>query len=180
MRQAFELAIDREALIQVVYNGMYAADGAGDAAELARCIVPGVKPPPRDVAKAKALLKQAGVKLPVTVNLMVPNNPDLRQIAEVIQSMAAEAGFDVQITAIGIRLVAGCGRARGEYEAFLTAGPAGSIRTATSTRFLHTGRGAERRPLLQPDGGQGCWTRRARVDRRRAAAGDLRARCVAA
>ena len=27
---------------------------------------------------------------------MVPNNPDLRQVGEVIQSMAAEAGFDAE------------------------------------------------------------------------------------
>ena len=54
------------------------------------------------MAAAKALLKQAGVKLPVTVQLTVPNNPDMRQVGEVIQSMAAEAGFDVQINAIGV------------------------------------------------------------------------------
>ena len=60
MRQAFDLAIDREALNQVVFNGEF---------------VPGnqwVNPqnfyyqskfpvPKRDLAKAKALLKEAGV-----------------------------------------------------------------------------------------------------------------------
>ena len=61
---------------------------------------PAVKPVARDVDKAKALLKQAGVKLPVPVSLIAPNNPDIRQMAEVIQSMTAEAGFDVKITAM--------------------------------------------------------------------------------
>ncbi|HSU05221.1 MAG TPA: ABC transporter substrate-binding protein, partial [Acetobacteraceae bacterium] len=61
--------------------------------------VPSIQPPPRDVAKAKALLQQAGVKPPVQVQLMVPNNPDQLQVAQVIQSMASEAGFDVKIQA---------------------------------------------------------------------------------
>ncbi|MGH7152922.1 MAG: ABC transporter substrate-binding protein, partial [Acetobacteraceae bacterium] len=45
------------------------------------------------------LLQKAGVKTPVTVNMMVPNNPDTLQVAQVIQSMALEAGFNVKIQA---------------------------------------------------------------------------------
>ena len=57
-----------------------------------------LKPLGRDVEAAKALLKEAGVSTPVTVQLTVPNNPDLRQVGEIIQAMAGEAGFDVKIT----------------------------------------------------------------------------------
>ena len=53
--------------------------------------------PKRDVAKAKALLKEAGVTTPIALDFMVPNNPETRQVAEVLQSMAAEAGFDLKI-----------------------------------------------------------------------------------
>jgi peptide/nickel transport system substrate-binding protein len=53
--------------------------------------------PARNVAKAKKLLADAGVKTPLTIDLMVPNNPETRQVAEVIQAMTAEAGFDVKI-----------------------------------------------------------------------------------
>src|SRR3712207_7189940 len=77
VREALELSIDREALNQVVYNGEY---------------VPGnqwVSPehpfyqrkfpiPKRDPAKAKQLLQAAGVKTPVVVDYMVPNNPETR------------------------------------------------------------------------------------------------------
>ena len=52
------------------------------------------------MAKAKALLRQAGVTPPVTLELLTPNQPDTLQAAEVIQSMAAEAGFDVHIQAM--------------------------------------------------------------------------------
>ncbi len=96
VRQALNYAIDREALVQVVFNGEF---------------VPGnqwVNPehpyfqkaypvPKRDLAKAKALLKEAGVTGPIPIDLMVPNNPETRQVAEVIQAMAAEAGFDMKI-----------------------------------------------------------------------------------
>ena len=53
--------------------------------------------PGRDVAKAKKLLADAGVTTPVAVDFMVPNNPESRQVAEVIQAMAEEAGFDMKI-----------------------------------------------------------------------------------
>ena len=96
VRRALELSIDRDAVNQVVFNGEF---------------VPGnqwVSPqnpyyqekfpvPKRDVAKAKALLKEAGVKPPLAIDFMVPNGVEFRQVAEVIQSMAAEAGFDLKI-----------------------------------------------------------------------------------
>ena len=99
VRQAFDLSIDRDALMQVVYNGMFPPTAQAVPPE-SPFYDPAVKPVTRDVEKAKALLKQAGVKLPVTVELIAPNNPDIRQMAEVIQSMTAEAGFDVKITAM--------------------------------------------------------------------------------
>jgi peptide/nickel transport system substrate-binding protein len=96
VRQAFELSLDRDAINQVVFNGEF---------------VPGnqwISPqnyyyqqtfpiPKRDVAKAKALLKEAGVTAPLTLDFLVPNGPENRALAEIVQSMAAEAGFDVKI-----------------------------------------------------------------------------------
>jgi peptide/nickel transport system substrate-binding protein len=59
--------------------------------------VDAVKPPARDIAKAKALLAQAGITGRVAVELTVTNAPDAQQAAEVIQSMVAEAGFDLKV-----------------------------------------------------------------------------------
>jgi peptide/nickel transport system substrate-binding protein len=96
VRQAFELSIDRAALVQVVYNNMNAPTAQANP--------PGspyydasLMPPGRDVAKARALLAQAGVKTPVPVVLTITNETDIQQAGEVIQSMANEAGFDVKI-----------------------------------------------------------------------------------
>jgi peptide/nickel transport system substrate-binding protein len=96
VRKAFELAIDRKALLHVVYNDMYNATAQGVPAG-SPYADPTLQPPARDVAKAKALLKAAGVKTPFPVELIAPNIPDLAQVAEVIQAMTAEAGFDVKI-----------------------------------------------------------------------------------
>ena len=96
VRQALSLAIDREALNQVVYNGAYIPGNQWVSPEhpyyQQRFPVP-----KRDVAQAKRLIQQSGAKTPITVDLMVPNNPETRQAAEVIQAMTAEAGFDLKI-----------------------------------------------------------------------------------
>ena len=96
VRQALEAAIDREALVQVVFNGEALP---GNQWISPRNAYYQEKYPlqKRDVAKAKKLLEEAGLKAPVAVDFMVPNNPESRQAAEVIQSMAAEAGFDMKI-----------------------------------------------------------------------------------
>src|SRR5947208_11663144 len=60
--------------------------------------------PKRDIAKAKALLKEAGVTGPITLDFMVPNGAETRAVAEVVQSMAAEAGFDLKIDRKSTRL----------------------------------------------------------------------------
>ena len=137
VRHAFELSIDREALIQVVYNGLYApaAQGISPASPMH---VASLTPPSRDVDAAKALLKAAGVTLPVTVRLTVPNNPDLRQVGEVLQSMAADAGFDVQITANEYATALNAAT-RGDFEAFLTAWSGRADPDGNLYSFLHTG-----------------------------------------
>ena len=52
--------------------------------------------PKRDVARAKALLQEAGVPNP-TFTLMTPTTSDAQKIAQVVQAMVKEAGFDVKI-----------------------------------------------------------------------------------
>lgn len=96
VRQAFEAAIDRDAINQVVFNGEFTV-GNQWVAPSNPFYQQKFPVPKRDVAKAKKLLEEAGLKAPVTVDFMVPNNPEIRQVAEVVQAMAGEAGFDVKI-----------------------------------------------------------------------------------
>ena len=96
VRRALELAIDREALNQVVFNGEF-MPGNQWVNPTNSYYQQAFPVPKRDVAKAKALLKEAGVTGPITLDFMVPNGPETRAVAEVVQSMAAEAGFDLKI-----------------------------------------------------------------------------------
>jgi peptide/nickel transport system substrate-binding protein len=137
VRQALSLAIDREALSQVVFNGE---------------VVPGnqwINPenpyfqkaypvPKRDVAKAKALLKEAGVTGPIPIDLMVPNNPETRQVAEVIQAMAAEVGFDmkIRVTEFATSLKQA---EQGEFQAYLIAWSGRTDPDGNSYIFYATG-----------------------------------------
>src|SRR6476660_6880718 len=86
VRQAFELGLDREAIIQVVYNGLFAPVVQANPPS-SPYYIKELKPPARDPEKAKALLKQAGLTLPVPVTLTITNQSDDQQTAEVIQSM---------------------------------------------------------------------------------------------
>ncbi len=99
VRKAFELSIDREALVQTVFAGAHAIT-AQPVPPTSPFYAPSVVAPKRDIAKAKALLAEAGVKTPLTVVLTVINAPDSIQTGEVIQAMAAEAGFDVKLNAM--------------------------------------------------------------------------------
>ena len=96
VRQALEAAIDRKALSDVVFNGEV-LPGNQWVSPKSPYFQQKFPVPGRDVAKAKKLLADAGMATPVVVDLMVPNNPESRQVAEVLQAMAAEAGFDLKI-----------------------------------------------------------------------------------
>ena len=116
VREAFELAIDRAVINQVVYSGEQ-VPGNQAIPPNSPFHNPGLAIPARDVARARALLREAGHPNPV-VNLTVPNNPELRQIGEVIQSMTREAGFDVRLNAMEFASSLQAAQ-RGEFEAYL-------------------------------------------------------------
>jgi peptide/nickel transport system substrate-binding protein len=65
-------------------------------------------------------MAQAGVRLPLAVNLTVPPNPDLRQFAEIVQAMTKEAGFDVRINVMEFASSLNAAE-RGDFEAYILA-----------------------------------------------------------
>jgi peptide/nickel transport system substrate-binding protein len=139
VRAALDAAIDRAALIDVVFNGMFAPN-VQPVAPNSPFHDEALVPPPRDLARAKALLREAGVTPPVRLELLVPNQPDIRQAAEVIQSMAAEAGFDIRIVAIEITAATEVQR-KGDYEVYLNGWSGRMDADGNTFQFLHTGQG---------------------------------------
>jgi peptide/nickel transport system substrate-binding protein len=95
VREAFELALDRQGIVQVVMDNE-ATVGNQWVAPNNPYYAKNVPVPKRDVARAKALLKEAGVTNP-SFTLVTPTTSDAQRIALVVQAMAREAGFDVKI-----------------------------------------------------------------------------------
>ena len=97
VRKALELAIDRVALNQVVFDGAH-LPGNQFVSPQSQFYAKSVPMPGRDVAKAKALLKEAGLDK-FEFEMQFANNPDSTRAAQVIQAMAAEAGIDIKLRA---------------------------------------------------------------------------------
>ncbi|HET6182299.1 MAG TPA: ABC transporter substrate-binding protein [Acetobacteraceae bacterium] len=137
VRQAFELGIDRKAAIQVVYNGMFTPVAQANSPS-SPYYIPSIEPPPRDPAKALALLKQAGVTPPVHVTLTTTNSADQEQLGEVIQAMERDAGFDVKLQPMEFAssLQAGYG---GRFEAYQIGWSGRIDPDGNMYQFLHSG-----------------------------------------
>jgi len=120
IRQAFNLAIDREAINQVAFNG--------EAVPANSWIPPGsplylatIAAPRRDVARAKDLLAAAGVPNP-KVELTLHTIPVQSQVAELIQAMTREAGFDTKLVVLETGSAIQAGH-RGDHQAYLNGWP---------------------------------------------------------
>ncbi|HEX3348882.1 MAG TPA: ABC transporter substrate-binding protein [Acetobacteraceae bacterium] len=137
VRKAFELSIDRTALIQVLYNGLYEPT-AQAVSQDSPFYAENVQPPARDVAKAKALLAEAGVKTPLAVTLIVENSPIAKQLGEVLQSMSAEAGFDTKIQQMEFASSLDVAE-RGDFEAYNVGWSGRPDPDGNLWNFLHTG-----------------------------------------
>ena len=95
VREAFELSLDRQGLAQVVMDNE-ALVGNQWVAPTNTYYAKNVPMPKRDIEKAKALLKEAGVVKP-SFTLMTTTASDAQRLAVVIQAMTRDAGFDVKI-----------------------------------------------------------------------------------
>lgn len=95
VRQALELAIDRDAINQVVGEGMFQpAHQPFPPASFA--YDKSVEHAGRDPEKARQLLKAAGYDR-VKFEISYGNNTTMQQVFEMIQAMGAEAGFDISL-----------------------------------------------------------------------------------
>jgi peptide/nickel transport system substrate-binding protein len=98
IRRALSLSIDRDVINQVVFEGAFASGNQPfpPTSPWYNKAFPVLN---RDIASAKALLAEAGYPDGVTIEVQVANNPVQSQLMQVVQSMAAEAGIKIEITA---------------------------------------------------------------------------------
>jgi len=96
VREALDLSIDRVALNQVAWDGQY-TPGCTPISPVSPFTDKSRKCPTRDVAKAKKLLADAGLANGYSFEMMIVNDPQQRRVAEVLQGMVKEAGFNVSL-----------------------------------------------------------------------------------
>ena len=118
VREAFELSLDRQGLVQVVMDNE-ATVGNQWVAPSNAYYAKNVPVPRRDVARAKALLKEAGVPNP-SFTLVTATTSEAQRLAVVVQSMAREAGFDVRIEAAEFATSLNMAD-KGDFEAYILA-----------------------------------------------------------
>jgi peptide/nickel transport system substrate-binding protein len=117
LRKAFELAINREAINDVVYGGSNVVDclplpvQSSYRPDKVKCSA-------YDPDAARKILEKSGETLPVPIEIMYPSRPDAQKTVEVIQQMANEAGFDVKLKPLEFLSALEAGRA-GNFESFL-------------------------------------------------------------
>jgi peptide/nickel transport system substrate-binding protein len=96
LRQALSLALDRNTINKVVFQGNY-TPGCGPISPVSPYFDKSFKCPARDVAKAKQLIAKSGVKPPIPVRIMLNTDAVTLRLGQVIQSMAKDAGFAVRL-----------------------------------------------------------------------------------
>jgi peptide/nickel transport system substrate-binding protein len=117
VRQALDLAIDRDALVKAVFNNEYIPGNqwVSPTNYYYNAKFPVRK---RDVAKAKQLLRDAG-QPNLTFTLIVPPERDRQEAAQIIQAMLAEAGVTMNLqTQENVTMLTN-GR-KGDFEAYFT------------------------------------------------------------
>jgi len=99
VREAFELTLDRAQLSQLIYGGVRKVV-CTPIFEPSVWAVPEYQDcPSRDLERARALLEEAGVSNP-RVDLMIYSDTDSVRAGELMQTMAAGAGFDVRLQVV--------------------------------------------------------------------------------
>jgi peptide/nickel transport system substrate-binding protein len=95
LREAFELSLDRDQINQIVYTGLQLS-GCGPLTPASSYYSdPGCAK--RDIERAKSLVAETGAKTPIHVGLNMQATPVNTRLGELIQTEAAEAGFEIEL-----------------------------------------------------------------------------------
>lgn len=138
IREAFKYAIDRAGLVKVIFNDLASVACSPISPKSEFSSEAAQKCSPHDPAKAKQLLTEAGVKMPYEVTMITSNNPDSLRLAQALQSMVKEGGFDLKIQPVEYATLLDQ-QDRGDFE-LLQLGWSGRIDPdANITNFVGTG-----------------------------------------
>ncbi len=118
LREAFSLAINRDAINKVLFGGQYTPNCTPIPPNVP--LAPKITCPAYNLAEAKKLVAQSGVATPIPVQMLtVAGLTDDARVASIVQSMVAQAGFKLSI--VSYRAHHGSQRSRldGSYDTAL-------------------------------------------------------------
>ncbi|WP_250257551.1 ABC transporter substrate-binding protein [Dermabacter sp. Marseille-Q3180] len=97
VRLAFTKAIDREALVNTVFNGWFDAACSPISPSSPFATEESTQCPEYDPEESKRLLEQAGAPVPYPITLKVSNSQDSLRFAQALQAQVKEAGFAISV-----------------------------------------------------------------------------------
>jgi peptide/nickel transport system substrate-binding protein len=92
LREAFELSLDRAIINQVAFDGLFIPSNQPEAPGTP-FYAAALPTPPRDLDRARTLVGMARAP----VKFLLSNDSLDQRVAQIIQAMASEAGFDVKL-----------------------------------------------------------------------------------
>jgi len=119
LRTAFDLALDRKTINNVVFNGLnqpdcYPISPVSPWYVTTKGLACNLR---ANVATARKLVKASGIPTPIKVSLTIGTDPVAARLGQVIQAMEAKAGFDVTLKPT--EFVASLNKAdAGDFDAF--------------------------------------------------------------
>lgn len=157
-RRAVSTAIDRDAIVRLVYRGRAAPLASHESPGSRRWVHAGLRPPPQSLGEARRWLRQAGFswdaggslrdrrgqRVELTL-LLVANSAERGSMATLIQEDLRQLGMDVRIAALDLQAVIGHLFDSWDYDACLIALDGGDADPNPSMG------------LLLSDGGQHLW-----------------------
>ncbi|MFJ6279574.1 MULTISPECIES: ABC transporter substrate-binding protein [Arthrobacter] len=150
VRKALSMSIDREALVQSVFNG-YHETACSPVSPASPFTSPASEACPEyDPEAAKSMLEEAGIETPYKLEMQVSNNPDTIRFAQALQAAVADGGFEIEILPVEYSTLLDV-QDRGDYE-ILQLGWSGRVDPhGNMFNFLSTGGGANYAGYSNPD-----------------------------
>lgn len=115
VRKALSMAINRKALVNTVFNGWFSPACSGISPDSPFATEASSECVDYDPESAKKLLEDAGVELPLKVNMKVSNTQDTLRFAQAVQAATKEAGFEISIQPMEYTALLDA-QDRGDYE----------------------------------------------------------------
>lgn len=141
VRLAFSHAIDRQTLVDTVFNNWFEPACSPIAPQTPYASRASNACPAFDPEKSKRLLKEAGVQVPYRIELQVSNTQDELRFAQALQASVGEGGFELEIVPVEYSTLLDVQK-NGSFEALMLGWSGRIDPDGNTTRFLATGKAA--------------------------------------